>query len=386
VLGAKIFYWSLCVLPGVPYVLLPISYRRVLSYKKGTIESFMSKGTIFTAYVNRFGKQGDTQTAVDKLFSLTYHWETYGLAIVLNLAVIVGGMCAALVRAGISLGLPMGLDRLIATVPTTLLLSLGGAYVLNLYDMLKRYRTADLYPACLHFNWLHMIVAAFLGPLLSQAFAPAVGSVVAFGIGIFPLKDCLETAKDYAVKRLQLTATAAVAEGPTLNKLQGLTQEVIDRLEEEGISSTVHLAYADPVKLLLRTNISWVVLIDIIDQALLFNYLGDKIATLRSLGVRGSIEMAAIAERLDGDNQEEKRSASVAAGLVAKRLQFTDDEALALIRTLKEDGQVDLVWELYTHTETTGEIRLTTPPGQATGDSTQSRKEDEHGKESSETP
>jgi len=85
----------------MPYVLLPISYRRVLTYKKGTIESFMLQGTIFAAYVNRFGKQGDRQTAVDKLFRLTYHWETYGLAILLNIVVIAMGMCVAIVRGGI---------------------------------------------------------------------------------------------------------------------------------------------------------------------------------------------------------------------------------------------------------------------------------------------
>jgi len=377
VLGAKILYWSLCILPGVPYVLLPVSYRRVLSYKKRTIESFMSKGTIFAAYVNRFGKQGDTQTAVDKLFSLTYHWETYGLAIVLNLGVVVAGMCIALQRGGISLGLPPGLDRLIASAPTTLLLSLGGAYVLSLYDMLKRYRTADLYPASLHFNWLHMIVAGFLGPLLSQAFAPAVGSVVAFGVGIFPLKDSLETAKDYAAKRLQLTAAVAAAERPTLNKLQGLTQDVIDRLEEEGIRSTEHLAYADPIKLLLRTNIPWVVIIDMTDQALLFNYLGEKTAALRSLGIRGSIEVAAIGQRLYGDDPEDQRCARLAITLVAKRLAYTgDDEALTLIRTLWEDGQVDLVWELYTHTETTEEIQATLPREQRDSNSRQEEIED----------
>jgi hypothetical protein len=204
-----------------------------------------------------------------------------------------------------------------------------------------------------------MIVAAFLGPLLAQAFSGGVRLVVAFGIGVFPLKDSLEMVKKSVVKRLRITSPTPVGEGATLDKIQGLTPEMIERLEEEGIVSTVHLAYSDPIKLLLRTNIPWVILIDVADQALLFNYVGERVSELRSMGIRGSIEMAAIAQRLSEEDDEEKAYAKMAIHLVAGRLKFSDDEALTLIRTLGEDGQVDLLWELYT-TETPEEVLANT--------------------------
>ena len=362
------FYLCFCLIVGVPYILLPLSYGRVLAYKLRVIESFMSDSDIFASYIGRFGKQRDQQTVAREVFSLTYHWRTYALAVLMNVVVIAAGACASMVIGGISMGLPASFETLIQTAPPTMPLSLGGAYVLNLYDMLKRYRVGDLYPSCLHFHWLHMMVAAVLGPLLAQAFTPSVGRVVAFGIGIFPLKDSLETAKKYAVKRLQLSPTAPAAEGATLNKLQGLTQETIERLEEEGVTSTVHLAYSDPINLLLRTNIPWVILIDLIDQALLFNYLGQRMAELRPLGIRGSIDLAAIAQRYYEDDDEVKRWARIAMHSVGTRLNCTHDEALILSRMLREDGQVDLVWELYTP-ETPREIlaRISAEAAKAAG-------------------
>lgn len=348
------FYWILCFLVSAPYPLLTLSYRRALNYKLGTLQGFMANNELFAAYVRRFGRRRSRDNAVDELFGLTYHWTTYALAVALNISVIAAAACICAVRGGISMGLPPRLATLLAAVPLTLLFGLGGAYVLGLYDMLRRYRVGDLYPSYLHFNWLHMIVAAFLGPLLSQAFEPSVAKVVAFGIGIFPLKDSFDTARKYASKKLALSPRAPAEEGTALSKIQGMTQETIERLEEEGITSTVHLAYSDPIKLLLRTNIPWVILLDVMDQALLFNYLGEQMAALRPIGIRGSIEMAAIGQRLYKGTDEEKKCANLAMGLVASRLNFTADAALTLIRTFYEDGQVDLLWELYTDETPTG--------------------------------
>jgi hypothetical protein len=347
--GSSRWYWYLCVAVGLPYILVPISYGRVLRYKLRTIESFMSNNAVFAAYVNRFGPANNRAGAAPGLFGLTYDWRVYGLAIFFNLVIIAAAVCVCLIRGGVSMNLPLALEALLATAPVTVLLSLGGAYILNLYDLLKRYRVGDLYPSCLHFHWLHMIVAAFLGPLLAQAFAPGVARVVAFGVGIFPLKDSLDTVKKYAAKRLELSPTRVAAEGASLNKVQGLTQETIERLEEEGINSTEHLAYSDPIKLLLRTNIPWVILIDLIDQALLYNYVGDKITELRSIGIRGAIEMAAIVQDLLKGDEEEKKCARMRIHIVAVRLGLSDDdEGLNLVRSFYEDGQVDLLWELYT--------------------------------------
>ncbi len=342
------FFWILCLLAGAPYPLLALSYKRSLNYKLRTLQSFMNNNSLFAAYVRRFGKRGDSDSAVNELFGLTYHWTTYALAVFLNMFVIAAAVCLCAVNSGISMGLPAKLESVIQSAAPTLLLGLGGAYVLGLYDTLGRYRSGDLYPSYLHFNWLHMFVAAFLAPLLSQAFTPAIAYPVAFGIGIFPLKDSLDTARKYASKKLELTPATPATEGSALSRIQGMTPETIDRLEEEGITSTVHLAYSDPIRLLLRTNIPWVILLDLMDQSLLYNYVGDQMSQLRPMGIRGAIEMAALGQRLYEGGDEDKRCAELAIKLIASRLGCPDDAALTLMRSFYEDGQVDLLWELYT--------------------------------------
>jgi len=348
-----LFFWCLVVAPGLPYVFLVIAYRRTVTYKRLSIESLMSDHGVFEKYIERFGGVSQhPQDVVQKLFDLTYHPRTYFVAVNFNVFVIAAAVAIAFIRAGISLGLPSPLENLMRTAPSTLVAGIAGAYVLNLYEVLGRYRNGDLSPSSLHFTWLHTIVAAIVAPLLSAAFAPNIQAAVAFGIGVFPLRDSLEAAKDLARKRLQLLQTAKPAEGATLYKLQGFTEEVIDRLAEEGITSAEHLAYADPIRLLLRTNIQWAAILDFIDQALLFIYVDSGIEKLRSIGIRGSIELAAVYDRVKPDERaEDEQARGKEITMIAGRLGLTEDEASTLVLTFFEDIQVNLIWAL---TETLG--------------------------------
>jgi hypothetical protein len=56
----------------------------------------------------------------------------------------------------------------------------------------------------------------------------------------------------------------------------------------------LQLAYADPVKLAIRTNFSYSYLIDCISQALLFIYVGREIEKWAKAGLRGAYEVRAL--------------------------------------------------------------------------------------------
>jgi heme-degrading monooxygenase HmoA len=152
-----------------------------------------------------------------------------------------------------------------------------------------------------------------------------------------------------------------------------LTADVIERLAEEGITSSVCLAYTDPIRLFLKTNFEWPFLIDIIDQALLFNYvrdIKDGLSRIRPLGIRGSIEMSVLGEplsdgyalgeplsdgyanpRLRPEEQAEKpfdpKRVTQAIDVVARKLGQDPTEVRNLAINLWEDGQVDLIWNLF---------------------------------------
>jgi hypothetical protein len=339
--------WAIAVAPSVPYILLYIGHRKNLLNKRDLLNNLMSEEGVFDSYQARFGQAGDKrEKIVAGLFDLYYRAGTYWMAIALNIAVVTIGMAIGIIRAGLSLGLPSEIEALARKAPLALCMGFAGAYLLSLYDTLRRCRTSDLSAYSLHFTWVHMILASILAPLVSQAFTPAVGMPVAFGLGLLPIKDIVDFARESAKKKLEMKTIAPAPKGTDLSLVQGLNKDVIDRLEEEGITSTVELAYYDPIKLFLKTNFQWAWVIDVMDQAILINYIGDKIEVLRPVGIRGAIEMTVLGEPTRAGATVQQRIRNVVA-IVAKRLEMTEEEARNLGDNLYEDGQVDLLWELF---------------------------------------
>jgi len=105
------------------------------------------------------------------------------------------------------------------------------------------------------------------------------------------------------------------------------------------------------MKLFLKTDKEWTVIIDLIDQALLFDYMGDRLSILRSMGIRGCVELAVIHDCLlkgrsrEGHGEVDKQTALVET--LCKKLEWSIPETRNLIRNLLEDGKVILLWQLY---------------------------------------
>jgi hypothetical protein len=302
----------------------------------------MAQDGVFASYQKRFGKAGETaDKVVMELFTLYYGPITYVLPIIMNVVVIALGIMIGMVLAKVPFALPSGVGDLVRTAPITLSLGFGGAYIQSLYDTLRRCRESDLSAYSLHFTWVHMVLASILAPLVSKAFAPEVGQFVSFGLGLFPLKDTFEYARNMAKKKLEISLEPEEVKGLPMGLVEGLNKKVVDRLDEEGITSIVDLAYSDPIKLFLKTNYPWAWVIDVMDQALLINYIGAKIEALRPIGIRGSIEMSVLGEPVPTPN------IGTLIGIAAKRMDFTPDEARSLGQTMYADEQVDLIWQLF---------------------------------------
>lgn len=129
--------------------------------------------------------------------------------------------------------------------------------------------------------------------------ADNIAILAAFGVGLAPLKEGVDWVMEKAREAWGKQAkTPLPSEQPTLHHLQGMTENILNTLSEQGITSAEQLAYTSPAKLLARTDLEWVVILDAIDQALLFNYFGENVDKFRILGIRGSIEMGTLYEEL----------------------------------------------------------------------------------------
>lgn len=331
-------FWILAVALGVPYLTLAWAYRRLLSVKRISLVRLLD-GDRFQRYINAYDPTGtDPEAAISRLFEKTYHWRAYVLPIATILIVTFAASVLLLAAAEAPMGLPTSLKQIIDNTPRTAYAGFAGAYLWCLLDLLQRYRAFDLTPISLHFLWLRLLA----GPVVSAVFAAQIREpgdlVLAFVVGVFPLQKLAQLARATAQQHLKLGNEPA--EQPNLHKLQGLTRDVIGRLEEEGCFSTQHLANADPVNLLIKTGFEWKVILDIVDQAILYNYVGDKLEALRPIGVRGAIELV---ELSDPKNDE-------MILLIATELGQKPVAVEKLIYTLREDPQVDFIWTLWGET------------------------------------
>jgi len=348
--------WLGVLLPSLPFVVMYLAYRRVLDGKRTTVLKVMSGQRVLELYVKAFraGSQGtgvesntrnSPEGTVQAFFDEFYHWSSYLYGLFLSLAVVTLVSAAMLNNANLPLGLSDSLSSFVRQMPPMAKFGFAGAYIWSLYDLVRRFRASDLTPAALHFSWLRMIAGCIVGPLASKAATEGLKPIVAFGFGLLPLQTIFEFFKEYVMKKAGVSSAQVPSAAPNLHNLQGMTEGMISRLEEEGIDSAQSLAYADPFRLFLKTDIEWLVIIDFIDQSLLFNYIDGQVSLLRPLGIRGSIELATIYE---GSIHAGKEATDAAAAIsaVRNRLGQTAEETQNLVRTVWEDDRVGLVWEL----------------------------------------
>jgi hypothetical protein len=144
-----------------------------------------------------------------------------------------------------------------------------------------------------------------------------------------------------------MICTNPPTEASSLHLLQGGTPEVISRLREEGISSCQQLSLADPVELFVKTNLQWHVILDLIDQALLYTYVGQKIEKLRELGVRSAMEIAALYEMLESEEAGEKSRGKKMLTECAEVLEIDVQAATYIGDTIWHDNQLGLIAGLW---------------------------------------
>lgn len=344
-------YWVVVSAVGLPFVMIYLAYRRILFSKRVTVQQVMARRGVLQSYLKAFDRTApdttETQEKIVKLiFNLYYSTGSYLFGIAMNLMVSIAVTACIGVWVGLPLNLPTQLGLLAQKTSSTLAFSFAGAYIWNLYDLLKRYRSVDLTPAAFQFSWLRLLGACVAGPLISAGAASGLKDVIAFGVGVLPLQTIFEFFADAASKKMG-TNSQRPAAGPTLHNLQGMTQDSLERMDEERIDSTATLAYTDPIKLFLKTDIEWVVVLDVIDQALLYGYIGDKLPVVRPCGIRGSIEAAIIYQRLQSGTPQEILEANAFIAILATKLDLSIPETLNLLRTVWEDCQVKLLWRLF---------------------------------------
>jgi hypothetical protein len=323
---------------GILYPVIYFGYRQVLAQKRLEIKNVVTDD-IEKIYRQVFG------IPTDVLFRKSYSVYSYACAVLVNGAV---GFCLvflALERSGLTCSGSVELKNTVLKIPPTLFAALAGAYLWGLNDALRRYQSVNLTPESLHFMWLRAAIAGAISPFVAMTLQGGPATLIAFGLGAFPLSTLGDFLRAQATERLNIKTHPNPSEGPTLQNIQGLTASTLDSLAEIGLESTEHLAYADPLKLFLRTNLPWKVILDLIDAAVLFNYVGIKVEGLRPLGIRGALELSDVNELLADEKTKDQGIDLVR--LIAMAIGQPEEGVRNLIQTVEDDYQVQFIGELW---------------------------------------
>lgn len=343
-----VIWWFIFVLPATVYPLICWAYWRIVNHKRQMIRELLKSQKRMEIYIQTYAPAGQTQKEpFASLFEVTYHRTSYIIAIAINVFVVTVAMELGFARAYLPNDLPVELESRAQIMPVAVLAGIAGAYLWGLYEILRKYRAADLSTISLHFIWVRMLLAAVLGALIAATTKGPVDLMVAFGLGALPIRELMGFITSRTRNQLQIADQRTQVEAPTLHKLQGLDREVIDRLADEGITSAQHLAYSDPIKLLLRTNFEWKIILDFVDQAVLYSYVGDKIELLRFLGIRGAIEMGDFEWYLDEQESKSKGGRAQLLNAVAEKI---GEEPLCLenlLKTIKWDPHAAFIRMLW---------------------------------------
>jgi len=332
----------LSVAPALTYPALLLAYNRRRKLKLADLQRLATSPKIKSSYAWAYGA-----TSPEEVFRRTTSASAYIVPVALNMlttTVFVAGFFYSSTDTG-TVAAP--LQALFARIAPVAVAGFAGSYLWSHYDLLRRFATFDLSPNALYLVWLRLVAGALAAPALSAALADNLRIPVAFAIGAFPLAWIQAALRAFARKRLEGSPDDQPCEAATLHCLQGATGPVIERLAEEGITSSQHVALADPLRLFLRTNLELTAILDLADQACLHLYVGEKLGALRAIGVRSAIEFAEVHDYLESKEPEELARGQELVALLTTTLGIDDSAVLKLVDSLYYDPQVSFIWELW---------------------------------------
>jgi hypothetical protein len=173
-------------------------------------------------------------------------------------------------------------------ITTAVIMSLCGAYVWVVYEILSRVRSQDLAPIDLYELTLRLLAAIPIGYAFSLLALDGKEGLFAFIAAAFPLRDVQLILRKRAMKKLDMEGRAnesRALEGHLGKVLNGLSDATLARLEELGIITYMDLAYTNPIRLMARTGYSLRHILAWIDQALLAVYAPSLKVKMAELGV-----------------------------------------------------------------------------------------------------
>jgi hypothetical protein len=260
--------------------------------------------------------------------------------------ILVSGTAAVWSVASVLVWTKLTLDTA-GILDATSVAALSGAYVWVVADLLTRWGFRDLSPANLWWSSWRLVMAVPMAIAVGKTFAADLATPIAFLLGAFPTRSISTIARRFARRTLNLGADDQETESE-LQKLQGVDTRIAERFADEGITTILQLAYADPVELTMRcASFSFSFVVDVISQALAWIYLADNLAKLRPSSLRGAQEIASLTAELDGDDQNARNLARTTLEAAAALVGVPVASFESTLREIADDPYTQFLREVW---------------------------------------
>jgi hypothetical protein len=238
-------------------------------------------------------------------------------------------------------------------LPDTAMAAIAGAYLWVVNDHISRARRLDFSSSDVLWAVLRLVIAIPMGYALAAVAAPSMGPFIAFAAGAFPLSEILSALRILAEKKIGLEPSAAETQDD-VSKLQGVNKAILERLKNEDISTITQLAYCDPVRAVMRSNLTFTFVTDCMNQALAWTYLEENLAVLRPLSLRGATEIRNFIDAYDNvgatASKEEHELAVRALPKLAAAVKQDPDTLLLCLREIAGDPYTAFLFRVWATT------------------------------------
>ncbi len=362
--SALILAWMLIPLIIVQYrlVVVPRRYEEIKNRfplqrrdEPGGARAGISAALLYARLLHPRANEEDAERLTREQFWYFHGWDRYALGLIFVT------LLSALLLYFSGLWIVDRLTRaadaapsLLGRIDTPFVMALWGAFVWSLYEIWSRRKSSDLTPVEVFDVALRLVIAIPIGYAFSLLVFQTVPSLAAFIASAFPLRDIRRLMRKQALQKLgenaQISSTLA-SKGYLGEVLSGIGNDTIVRLEELNIETFLDLAYADPIRLMVRTGTPIQLVLAWIDQALLAVYVTAKKAQFDALGMPCALDVREfyLANSLDPATGAEKKDwwQTGAAQSLATKVDIPLELLPQVLRSISEDPYVrflDAAW------------------------------------------
>jgi len=218
--------------------------------------------------------------------------------------------------------------------PALAMTAVMGAYMWVLFDEITKWYRSDLSPADVYWWSFRFAIAVPMGYAMRDIFTPGLAMPLAFVLGAFPTAKLMSIARRVATRKMGF-ADSEDREISELQSLQGIDVIKAEQFSDEGITTILQLAYCDPIRLTIRTGLSYSYIVDCICQALLWIYTEKDTVMLRKNGLRSAYEVLYLC--LDLSDLSKKQDAEQVIREAAKAINIPETSLKNVFMEVAED-------------------------------------------------